>query len=270
MVSLVVLVALASLLMVSDRRLGYLHNVRAGTLDLLRPLHQIVDWPSQWGSGLAAYLGNRHELIEQLQQSERELLHARAEATQLRTQQQMLARVQALLQASENDPAPKLVASILAVDLDPYSRRFLMNRGRKDGVVEGAVLFDGYGLVGQVVELGTHTARAMMLSDISQAIPVEIERTGGRAIANGTGDATILMLDDLPINIDLQVGDVLRSSGLGGIYPRGYLVATISSVIRTPTARYARAEARASAQLDHIDEVLVLPPVIFEGPPEPP
>jgi rod shape-determining protein MreC len=268
-VSLVVYIAVGSLLMVADRRLGYLQGLRAATLSLLEPIYQAADLPSRAGQTIAGYLSDRDELLRTLRDRERELIEARAAASQYESRLAALSRVDELL---KNAPLPSqapVLASVLDVDLDPQTQRFVLDRGRQDGLSDDAVLLDAKGLVGRLRELGEGSARATFLSDLSLSIPVECERTGVRAIARGSGQHNQLLVDELAMDVDLQVGDVLRTSGMGGVYPRGLAVAQISAITRPKDGRFARAQAQTYADLLRLNEVMVVPPLVFEGPPTP-
>jgi rod shape-determining protein MreC len=112
--------------------------------------------------------------------------------------------------------------------------------------------------MGQVVHVAAMSATAMLITDASHAIPVQIDRTGLRAIAFGTGKMDQIDLRHLPHNVDIQVGDMVISSGLGGTFPPNYPVATITRVERPDGEPFAAIEAKPLAQLDTSREVLLI------------
>jgi rod shape-determining protein MreC len=151
-----------------------------------------------------------------------------------------------------------LVAEILAVDLDPYRQRFNLNRGLVDGVYEGQALIDAQGIVGQTVRVGPFTAEALLITDADHALPVSVNRNGIRTIAYGTGDTGKLRLPNLTNNADVEVGDLLVSSGLGGVFPAGYPVGRITEVTRRADQKFADVWAEPASALDRDREVLLV------------
>ncbi|HEX9773220.1 MAG TPA: rod shape-determining protein MreC, partial [Steroidobacteraceae bacterium] len=114
-----------------------------------------------------------------------------------------------------------------------------------------------------------HTAEAILISDAEHAIPVQSNRSGVRTIAVGTGDPDKLSLPFVTVEADLRAGDLLLSTGMGGVFPPGYPVAEVTKVEHAATATFAKVEAKPAAHLDRAREVLLVwfrPPV---PPPQP-
>ena len=151
-----------------------------------------------------------------------------------------------------------LVAEILAVDLDPYRQRFSINRGLGDGVYVGQALLDANGVVGQIVGVEAFTSEAVLISDADHAVPVSVNRNGLRTIAVGTGDSGRLSLPYLTNSADIGPGDLLVSSGLGGVFPSGYPVGRVLEVHRRPGQSFAEVIAEPAAELDRDREVLLV------------
>jgi rod shape-determining protein MreC len=161
-----------------------------------------------------------------------------------------------------------LVASILNVDLDPFRHRVLLDKGKADGVFKGQAVLDGEGIFGQVWRVNERSAEVILITDAEHAIPVQSNRSGVRTIAVGTGDLNRLVLPFVTGESDLKKGDLLLSTGMGGVFPPGYPVAKVTKVERNSKATFAIVEARPTAALDRDREVLL---VWFKAPmPEPP
>jgi rod shape-determining protein MreC len=103
----------------------------------------------------------------------------------------------------------------------------------------------------------------LLISDPSHALPVLVNRTGLRTLAVGTGNPQSLELRYIPPAEDLEPGDVVSTSGLGGRFPADYPVAEITLVERTPGEPFARVEAKPLARLDRSREVLLLTPASY-------
>ncbi|MAD45652.1 MAG: rod shape-determining protein MreC [Oceanospirillaceae bacterium] len=163
-----------------------------------------------------------------------------------------------LLSASEQVDDRVLVTSVIAVDPDPFSQQILINKGGEDGAFIGQPVLDAHGLLGQVIDVMPFSSRVLMIADSNHAIPVQVNRNGVRAIAVGTGSLDELELIYVPNTADIQKGDLLVSSGLGGRYPRGYPVATVTSVENVPGKSFAEVKAAPSAQLDRSRHLLLV------------
>ena len=124
------------------------------------------------------------------------------------------------------------MAAEVILDMKPNDpgQRLLINRGAHNGVFKGQAVMDNYGVLGQTTRVGPWSAEVILVTDPEHAIPVEIERTGVHTIAVGTGDPDSLTLRYLPGNADVKTGDLLLTSGLGGVFPQGYPVARIAEV----------------------------------------
>ena len=151
-----------------------------------------------------------------------------------------------------------LVTGILAIDPDPYSQLIIINKGGHDGAFVGQPVLDAHGLLGQVVDVLPFTSRVLMIADSNHAIPVQVNRTGVRAIAVGNGSLDSLDIVYVPTTAGIEVGDTLVSSGLGGRYPKGYPVATVTSVDNQTGESFARVTAKPTAHLDRSRYLLLV------------
>jgi rod shape-determining protein MreC len=112
--------------------------------------------------------------------------------------------------------------------------------------------------MGQVTSVTPYTSTVLMITDARHSLPIQILRTGQRAIAVGTGDINRLHIPHLPNNTDIQVGDLLVTSGLGGRFPPGYPVATVTEAQRVEGKAFIDIVATPNAQLNHTREVLLV------------
>ena len=133
---------------------------------------------------------------------------------------------------------------------------FRSDKGARDGVFVGQAVLDAGGVFGQVARVEELTSEVILVSDGTHAIPVQINRNGLRTIAVGTGDMTRLKLPYLSTSADVIAGDLLVTSGLGGGFPAGYPVGTITDVKRDPAQSLAEVDVRPAAALDRSREVM--------------
>jgi rod shape-determining protein MreC len=167
-------------------------------------------------------------------------------------------RLRAVRESSARVVQRSLVAEIVRVDLDPFRQRVLVNKGTRDGVFRAQAAIDANGIFGQVTRVGPYSSEIILISDPEHAIPVQVNRTGARSIALGTGRSGLLSLPYMPQNTDIIVGDLLVSSGLGGVYPPGYPVAKVTAVTRDTGQPLLAVEAEPLAGLDRDPEILLV------------
>src|SRR6185369_14977052 len=106
--------------------------------------------------------------------------------------------------------------------------------------------------------VGPWSAEVILITDPEHAVPVQIERTGLRTIAVGTGDSVSLALPYLPANADVKTGDVLMTSGLGGVFPAGYPVGRVAEVHRDAVQPLAQVRAEPFASMNIDREVMLV------------
>ena len=242
-------------------------DARFQTLDLLRqgislfthPVQQIVHAPIGFLEKSANYFSSLSSLEERNTHLKRELL-SNAEAL-LRTQELETEnnRLRQLLEVRERQNIGGRVAQILYAPRDPFSRRIVVDKGQQDRIIAGQLAIDATGVVGQVTRIFPYVSEITLITDKDQAIPVQVLRTGRRSIVFGLGDGR-LELRFLPIDTDIQDNDLLVTSGLDGIFPRGLPVARVSHIERDTSYTFARIYCQPMASVENFGEVMVLDP----------
>jgi rod shape-determining protein MreC len=245
-------------LMVVDQRDQHLSRVRSALNLMVYPVRVVVDLPfSAWSSARSTFAA-RGALIAENEQLRHERLNSEFRLQRLAALEMENARLRELLDSTARVGSRALIAEVLSVDLDPYRQRFNLNRGLVDGVYVGQAVLDARGVVGQVVSVGPLTSEAVLVTDADHAVPVRVNRSQLRTIALGTGDSGRLRLPYLTNNADIEVGDLLVSSGLGGVFPSDYPVGRITDVRRRPDQSFADVVAEPMSALDRDREVLLV------------
>jgi rod shape-determining protein MreC len=247
-------------LMVLDHRDQHLKEIRRYLGAAVHPLQQLADAPFAAGRWVSENFATRTELIAQNRKLSRNLLIQNASLQRMATLEAENTRLRALLESTEKVGDQVLVAEILSVDMDPLRHRIVINKGSKSGAFVGQALIDASGVVGQIVRDQLKSSEALLITDPDHAIPVEVVRNSLRTIAVGSGDLDSLSLPYLARNADVRKGDLLVSSGLGGSFPWGYPVATVTEVRGDTGEAFLRVRARPTAALDRIREVLLVVP----------
>jgi rod shape-determining protein MreC len=245
-------------LMIADHRQQHLETIRDTLSVLLYPIQAMVNLPFatwHWGRDVTS---TRTLLLEEVRELRDARLGLNVHLQRLAALEAENARLREMMGSSRQVADRVLVAEILAVDLDPYRHRFTVNKGTHHQVYVGQALLDANGVLGQIVRVQPLTAEAILISDADHALPVIVNRNGLRTIAMGTGDIDRLSLPFLPNSADIEEGDLLVSSGLGGAFPSGYPVARVSRVERRAGAGFAEISAEPAAALQRAREVLLV------------
>lgn len=253
-----VLALISFALMTADHRKNYLEGVRTGLSAVVYPIYYVVNLPIAAGG----WVGENF-ITHQSLKTENDRLHS--EHLLLKAQTQKLAaldaenqRLRALLQASTKASERVLVAEIVSVDVDPYARKIVLDKGSRDGVYEGQPLIDSEGVMGQVIEVGALSSIAMLITDTGHSLPVMLNRTGLRAIAVGLGSSGEMDLPHLTNSTDIKKGDVLVTSGLDGRFLPNYPAAIVTHVEKMPGQPFMRVRAAPAARLEHNREALLV------------
>ncbi len=255
---MVVLVVASIALMTVDHRWHSLEFVRGALSSVIYPLQYTIDLPIRLFYWTDERLSSQQTLLEKNREFEVRHLENRVQLQKLDIIEKENDRLRKLLGATPKTTERLLISEIINVDLDPYKQLILLNKGSSSDVYQGQPIIDALGVMGQVIHVGPMSSTAMLITDASHAIPVQINRTGLRAIAYGSGKIDQLNLRYLPHNVDIKVGDLLITSGLGETFPANFPVAIISKVERPAGEPFAHIEARPHAQLDKSREVLLV------------
>ena len=262
--------ALSATLIGFDQRDGIGAGVRARFAVIIEPMWWLAGLPARTTRALHENISLHGSLIDDNRLLRHELEVSAARIHRLNAVADENARLRALLGGMRGYQLEVHLVEILDVDLDPYRQRWVLNAGRDDGVLPGQVLIDSGGVLGQVIEVGKHRATALLVTDPDHAVPVQVARSGLRAIAYGTGEGNHLLLPNIPQSADLRVGDQLLTSGIGGRFPAGFPVGVITRLQPDKMRLFVVADAAPAAHLDRGSEVLLvhnLPEAMDVGPP---
>jgi rod shape-determining protein MreC len=251
-------VLLAIGLIVADHRYRQLDVFRSTLSVAVFPLHYLASLPDTLGRAMEGRLAREEELRGRNEALRRDNLVLAARLQQLEALEAENMRLRDLLGSAFKLGDRVLIAELMSVDLDPYRQQVLINKGAGSGVYVGQPVLDANAVMGQVVRVNPLSATVLLITDADHLLPVQINRNGLRTVAAGTGYVNRLELPHLPNNADVQVGDLLVTSGLGGHFPSGYPVARVTEVRRESGKPFATVVAVPTARLDRTREVLLV------------
>lgn len=245
-------------LITADLRYNSMQATRSALDTLGAPVYWIANLPLRFREWGEQHVQSRFRVLEENERLSRENLVLQGRSQQMAALQAENVRLRALLNSSAILRDDVLVAELVGISPDPLRHQLILNKGSSDEVFVGQPLIDADGLMGQVVEVSPSSSRALLITDASHSIPVQVNRNGVRAIAEGTGSLGALEVRHVSATTDIQIGDLLETSGLGGRFPGGYPVAVVTAIDRDPGKMFARVLARPSAALDRSRHVLLV------------
>jgi rod shape-determining protein MreC len=271
---LTVLSAVAVALMVVDTRLNLAAPLRNGVAAVIYPLQWVVLQPVKGAQLASAYFTSLQTAQNEKAQASEALARQAMRAAQVELLALENQRLRDLLGMQQRVDTPSQGAEVLYDAGDPYTRKVIIDRGMTQGVEAGAPVLDGLGVLGQVTRAYPLSAEVTLLTDRSQAISVLNTRTGARSLAYGVprGGGGAMELRFTAPHADIEVGDLLSTSGVDGVYPAGLPVGKITRIERETASSFAQVDIAPIANPVSAHHVLVLkaqPPVSPEViPPE--
>jgi rod shape-determining protein MreC len=254
-------VGLSIAIMLFDAQTTYFVEVRSFLSDVVSPLQRVINWPVDVIDWIDTSVATRSMLTRENASLKAQQLLLSAQLEKLMALQKENDQLRALLETSPKIDSNKiLVAQVLAVDVAPFLKQVVIDRGTNQGVFVGQAVIDATGVVGQVVQVSNFTSRIMLLTDTESSIPVEDTRNNLRGIVNGSGSYSELELVHMPATSDIQVGDKLVSSGLGLRYPVGYPVGVVTDVKHDPSQPFLHISVEPSGALSSTRLVLLIWP----------
>ena len=254
--SIFVLVFCSIVMLVLDRLdNSALSSARDGLQELAAPVFGQASRPAKWVGRAVDKVRSYVRLTEELERLELENVQLKRWEWTARRLERKLARLRTLLNAVEDPALGYVTARVIADTRGPFVRSILVNAGKTQGVRAGLAVIDANGLVGRTVEAGASTARVLLVTDLNSRVPVLVGPGGVRAVLSGNNQGSPT-LSFLPVNARVRGGDLVVTSGHGGLLPRGLPIGVVEETEQGQVVR-------PNARLGQLDYVSVL---FFESP----
>ncbi|NKB77332.1 MAG: rod shape-determining protein MreC [Gammaproteobacteria bacterium] len=251
------LVVLSVALMIIDHRSELLRTVKIVTPVINIPFESVVGLPGRARLFMERYYPDNtlHDRFAELKKKQ-VVLEIKLQQYDALIKENR--RLSTLLSASKKAGDEVLLTEIIDVGLEPFSHKIVVNRGIESGVYLGQPAIAPLGVLGQVSELGYRRSVITLITDSSHGLPVQVERNGLRTIVKGSGSSDKIELPFLDRQADIQQGDVLITSGMGGRFPVGYKVAEVTEIVKDANEAFLNITANTSAQINFSKEVLLV------------
>lgn len=267
---LVFFALLSLLLLFIDARYKYLESSRRVISIVVQPLQRLTTMPGVIWHEVGGYFETQSTLIHDNAALNQQHHVDAAQLLQLQVLQAENSQLRKLLDVQQQAGYPMQLAEIVYIERDIFKRKVFVNKGSNSNVLIGQVVMDDTGIVGQVTRVFPWLSEVTLITDKDHAVPIQILRTGLRAVVFGSGDISNLALRYMPISSDILPGDVLVTSGLDGTYPPGLPVAKVVKIERDAAYPFARISCVPIAGVDQQRQLLIVSglPKLPDAPPD--
>jgi rod shape-determining protein MreC len=253
-------IAFGLALVLAAGALGWASGRTAVLTEALKPGWMLLQSAVTTLRGGAAYFQDLEALRQENQRLGQALALAESELArqiEVDAQNQRLSQLVALTQTQGGKG---VAAQVVARTPDNWRKRLVVNRGTQDGIGTDSVVMSPRGLIGRVLVAGPSSAIISLLTDPGQTVAGIGQRSRSPGIVTGEGDATLAMRY-MPQQVDFRIGDLVITSGLGGVFPKGIPVGKVVRVDQRPGAISPDVTVVPTADLDRIEEVMIFPPL---------
>lgn len=256
-----VIYCLVSLLLltfyVREGEAGVIHSIRSGVNTVATPVRMVgavVATPFNAIGNVFTNLSAPQETLSELKKQNEELT---SELAQLTEAEKTAERLESLLGLQSTYNLQSTAARIIGTTGDAWSQTVTIDKGSANGFEIGMPVCNSGGVIGQIIEVSAATSTVRLINDENSGVSAMVQSTRAQGILQGQPDGT-LMLSYVPADADVKVGDVIITSGLGGRFPKGLPLGTVSSVSRAANATYYTIVVRAISTAESNEEVLVI------------
>lgn len=240
-----------------DLRFRSLELVRQTIALVIDPVQRIAQMPGSVVDNAGTYLLGMRALEAANRELEHRQLNTAPNLQRLAHLEAENERLRKLLSFKEREKAKGQIAQILYTARDPFARKVVVDKGEREGIAPGRPAIDDSGVVGQVTRVFPFSSEVTLITDKDQAVPVQIVRNGLRSVVFGLGNG-FLELRYMPANADVQVGDVLVTSGLDSIYLAGFPVAKVINIEHENSYSFAKIYCAPIAGVENFGELMIL------------
>jgi rod shape-determining protein MreC len=249
---------LSAVLLVSDARLNYLQLLRQSIATVVYPVQRLGSLPGEAANRIGEFFVTQSRLQKENDQLKHQELRNSAALQVLKSLESENKHLRELLTMRERIARDFIPAEVLYGHRDPFTRRVVVDHGTQHGVHAGYAVVDEKGVVGQVTRVFPWLSEVTLITDKEQAVPIQVVRSGLRGVTFGIGYDGTLELRFMPVNADIQNGDLLVTSGIDGTYPVGLPVAVVSNVERNAAYAFARITCTPAAGVNSATQVLIV------------
>jgi len=208
-------------------------------------------------SPVQAFINRSIDKLNRIWDSYVSSVNLKAEKSRFLEIEKQYSRLLQLLDFKKNFSSKMLLVEVISNDLNSWFKIIVVNRGANSGIKKGMAVVSIDGLIGRTVEVNSNTSKVLLLTDFRSAVDALIQRTRDRGVIKGK-NTNIFEMKYIPLNADIKVDDRVISSGLGGVFPKGFLIGTVSRIKKKKQSLFQEAEVVPDRDLSEIEEVFII------------
>jgi rod shape-determining protein MreC len=249
-------------MMLADQRYNIVQPARWVLSLMIYPVQWLALRPQVAWHDMGDVFEGKQDVLDNLQAAQAQLLAQSVRTVQLEQLELENRHLRELLELRQRMGTPAVAAEVLYEAGDPFTRKMVLDKGALSGMVQGSPVMDEQGILGQITRVHPLVSEITLVTDREHSLPVLNTRTGARGVAFGeSGGAPLLELRYMATNADIEIDDVLTTSGVDGVYPPGIPVAKVVKVERRADTVFARILCESLARVQGARHVMVLAPV---------
>ena len=236
---------------------GIIHSVRSGVTAVTMPLRVVGSAVATPFNALGNIMGNltaSEETLSELKAQNKELT---AQVAELSEAQETATRLEDLLGLQSTYNLQSVAARIIGTSGDAWTKTVTIDKGTVDGFTVNMPVTNSAGVIGQIIEVSANSSVVRLITDESSGVSAMIQSTRAQGMLQGQPDGSLL-LNYVPIDAEVQAGDMVVTSGIGGVYPKGLPLGRVSSVESADNALYYTIVVDAFSSVENQEEVLVI------------
>lgn len=236
---------------------GAVHSVRSGVETVATPLRYAGSFVARPFNAIGNIASNLTASKESLSDLKKENQRLTAKVAELSESKKTAARLEKMLKLKSTYNLKSTAAKIIGTSGDGYTSTVTIDKGSADGMKLNMPVTSSVGVIGQIIEVSRSTSKVRLLTDENSGISAMVQDTRAQGMLHGQADGT-LKLDYVTSDSDVKVGDIIITSGIGGVYPKGLPLGTITAVDKSTNSVYYTITVKAQATMENNEEVLVI------------
>lgn len=236
---------------------GMLHSVRSVVSTVATPVRLLGSVVASPFNALGNVVGNLTAPGDTLSELRSENEELTAKVAELSEAQNTAERLEELLGLQSTYNLQSTAARIIGFSSDAWSQTVTIDKGSSSGLDINMPVCNAGGVIGQIIEVSATTSTVRLATDENSGISAMVQETRAQGMLQGQPDGT-LRLEYVSVDSDVQEGDIIITSGIGGVYPKGLPLGTVSSVEKPANALYYTIVVTPASTTENNEEVLVI------------
>lgn len=236
---------------------GPIHTLRAGVTTITTPARMAGNLVSAPFNAVGNIFGNLTASRATLDELEAENAELTARVAELAEYQATSERLEKLLDLQSTYNLQSTAARIIGQSSDAWSDTVTIDKGSLDGISVNMPVTNSTGVIGQVIEVAPNASTVRLLTDEGSGVSAMIQDTRAQGMVQGQPDGTLRM-DYVSVDADVKEGDIIITSGIGGVYPKGLPIGTVASVTKNSNDVYYTIIVSSASRTESNEEVLVI------------